>query len=174
MSWDLKSLPEAMKDRSFNPRGRIALVTHNCEGWQGAENDWHSRSYFDVKAGASCMITDITIKKRTFGQAAATATVFYEGRTLKISADRLFLINPENKFEKKAFAITGKLSKQREFYKALIKLKGGVWKNQVSNNTDVLIVGNNNRGSETTKYKKAVRLGKQIIEEADLNQLLRK
>jgi len=172
MSWDLKRVDLVLKEGKENPRGRIAIVTHNIEGWNGAPNDAYSWSYHGVKAGESVMVTNVVEVNESWTRKATYVTIFVDGRSVNVRPDKLVLVNPENQFEKKAFAITGALSKQREYYKALIKLKGGVWKNSVSNATDILIIGANNRSQETTKYKKAVRLGKRIIKESDLDQLL--
>lgn len=168
MTWDMKTLKKVLKEGYEVPKGRIAITTHTIHAWQGEESRY-SRTHVKVPAGVTVMVTDVVQSK--WGN--QYASIYYDGRTVHVDdMNKLVLVNPENKFEKKAFAITGTLTKQREFYKTLIKFKGGIWKNQVSNNTDILIVGANNRSSETTKYKKAVRLGKEIINENDLRQLL--
>lgn len=173
MSWDLKSVDVVLKEGTEEVRGRVAIVTHTIQGWQGPFDRWQGRTFYDVKVGESVMVTNIVeAKENGWGEKIKYATIFVDGHSVNVDTDKLVLIDPKNLFEKKAFAITGKLDKQREYYKALIKLKGGVWKNSMSNAVDILIIGANNRSSETTKYKKAVRLGKRIIKESDLDQLL--
>jgi len=66
------------------------------------------------------------------------------------------------------------LGKNRQFYRSLIESKGGTWKKSVSNQTNVLIVGNYRHSTRTTKYKKAMKLGIKIIDEDGLGKMLDK
>ena len=169
MSWDMKSLKLILEEGYDVPKGRIAITTHAMEAMSGDINNWRLVSRHNVPAGTILMILDLVQDK--WGR--KYASVFWEGRTIQtLKCKQLYMVNPENKFDELAFAITGTLSKQREFYKTLIKFKGGVWKNSVSNQTDVLVVGKNSHADKTSKHKKAIKLGIKIINEDELRSLL--
>ena len=166
MDWDLTGVDVALKE-GIDVRGRIAIVTHTSECRQGLGG-----TYQEIKAGESVMVTGVVESQKRNWWSPKLVTVFVDGRTVSIEPNKLVLVDPKNLFEKKAFAITGTLNYQREYYKSLIKLKGGVWKNSMSNSVDILIIGAGTRAQPTTKYKKAIKLGKRIIKENELQQLL--
>jgi len=174
MSWDMKTLKfffeEEYGGKGYStPKGRIALTMHTMEALSGDINNLRTNIKHNIPAGTVLMLLNIVLDK--WGR--KYASVFWEGRTIQIRQwEQLYGVIPENKFDKLAFAVTGTLSKQREFYKTLIKLKGGTWKNSVSSQTDILIVGKNSHTDKTSKHKKAIKLGIKIINEDELRNLL--
>lgn len=169
MNWDMKSLKQILKEEQEIPKGRMAIVTHTVHGRNGEPGS--PGAYYDsteIPAGSVVMLLDVHEDQWNNKR----AVVFWNEQRLFASPSYFFMVNPENKFGNKAFAITGTLHNQREFYKALIKFKGGIWKNSVSRKTDFLIASKSGRVTQTTKYKKAVRLGTKVISEEELGQLL--
>jgi len=70
----------------------------------------------------------------------------------------------------KTFVITGKLSKVRNEFKAVILAMNGRFSTEVNSKTDYLIVGRNNK--ETTKLIKAMEMETQIINEKEFYELI--
>ena len=69
----------------------------------------------------------------------------------------------------KTFVITGTLSTPRDEIRSLIEINGGKVSGSVSKKTDYVIVGEN----PGSKYDNAIKLGIKIINEEDLNNLLK-
>lgn len=170
MTWDMKSLDVVLKEGTESPKGRLAITTHLLHTNIGVDNFLSKGP--ELPAGTIVMIMDVITDKLRWGTRKLVKVFWNEQNLVVISPEKLFLMSPENKFDNLAFAITGTLSKQREFYKALIKFKGGIWKNAVSRQTDILVIGRTKRLAKSTKYKKAVRLGIKIVSEDELRQLL--
>lgn len=78
-------------------------------------------------------------------------------------------VSAEGKFEGKTFCITGKLSRNRSELVDYIEKNGGHVSGSVSKNTDYLI--NNDKGSSSSKNRKAIELGISIITENDFDSL---
>ena len=68
-------------------------------------------------------------------------------------------------------AITGTLSDKRVNIENKIRKEGGSIVSSVSKNTDVLLT--NQQTSSSSKFKKAVELGIDIISEDDLNNIIK-
>ena len=68
------------------------------------------------------------------------------------------------------FCITGKLSKSKKEYEALINSNGGAWSKRVSKELDYLIVADPSSGS--SKLQKAAKLGVKIIDEDDFLEMI--
>lgn len=78
-------------------------------------------------------------------------------------------VSAKGKFEGKTFCITGKLSRNRSELVDYIEKNGGHVSGSVSKNTDYLI--NNDKGSSSSKNRKAIELGISIITENDFDSL---
>lgn len=78
-------------------------------------------------------------------------------------------VSAKGKFEGKTFCITGKLSRNRSELVDYIEKNGGRVSGSVSKNTDYLI--NNDKGSSSSKNRKAIELGISIITENDFDSL---
>lgn len=78
-------------------------------------------------------------------------------------------VSAKGKFEEKTFCITGKLSRNRSELVDYIEKNGGHVSGSVSKNTDYLI--NNDKGSSSSKNRKAIELGISIITENDFDSL---
>ncbi len=85
---------------------------------------------------------------------------------IKIKALQTFGASP---LKGKTFVITGGLSKPRDVIKEELELAGAKVASSVSKKTDFLLAGE----KPGSKYKKAKELGVQIINEEELNQLLK-
>ncbi len=89
---------------------------------------------------------------------------------------QLIAANPNREEQKPSllseftFVITGTLSRPRDDYKALIESYGGKVVNTVSKNTSYLIAG---EAPGASKFNKANTLGIQILDEKELNNLIR-
>lgn len=70
----------------------------------------------------------------------------------------------------KTFVITGKLSKGRDEFKAMIEDMGGKASGSVSKKTNYLLMGSGEEGS--SKHKKAIELGTTILSEEDFWNLI--
>ena len=82
------------------------------------------------------------------------------------------MVEINNTFNGKSFVITGQLSAPRDYFKNLIRLKGGKFKSSVSKNCDYLIAGEATRSAKSTKLKKAQDVGVKIISEQDFFSLI--
>lgn len=78
-------------------------------------------------------------------------------------------VSAKGKFEGETFCITGKLSRNRSELVDYIEKNGGRVSGSVSKNTDYLI--NNDKGSSSSKNRKAIELGISIITENDFDSL---
>jgi DNA ligase (NAD+) len=97
----------------------------------------------------------------------------HNGIGVWVRGEHLAHIKVENLFRGDSFCITGQLSAPREYYKNLIKLKGGKFKTSVSGNVKYLIVGAQTRirGKKSTKHVKAEKLGIPVITEQQFYNL---
>lgn len=78
-------------------------------------------------------------------------------------------VSAKGKFEGTTFCITGKLSRNSSELVDYIEKNGGHVSGSVSKNTDYLI--NNDKGSSSSKNRKAIELGISIITENDFDSL---
>lgn len=80
-------------------------------------------------------------------------------------------INTGDKLKNKVFVITGALSKPRSEFEKMIKENGGKVSGSVSSKTTYLLAADGEESS--TKYKTAVSLGIEIINEDKFNELIK-
>lgn len=162
MTLEKISLTSAMcGTHKVNPVGKIAITTRKTDAkrtlssWAG---DW------EIPTGTPVLVVETTKQKYV--------KVIWEERTVFVSTDNLRLIEIGNKLDGVSFCITGELAAPREFFKHLIKLKGGEFKSSVSKNCDYLIIGNPSRTYKSSKLKKAQQLGIEIINEQQFFSLM--
>ena len=79
--------------------------------------------------------------------------------------------NTGDKLKNKVFVITGALSKPRSEFEKMIKENGGKVSGSVSSKTTYLLAADGEESS--TKYKTAVSLGIEIINEDKFNELIK-
>lgn len=162
MTLERMNLTAAMSPaHNVNPVGKIAITTKKTEAlktvnaWAG---DW------EVPTGTPVLVVETSKTKYV--------KVIWEERTVFLSTDNLRLIEIGNRLDGVSFCITGELAAPREFFKHLIKLKGGEFKSSVSSNCDYLIVGAATRSHRSTKLVKARQLGIKIINEQQFFSLM--
>ena len=133
--------------------------------------------------GKLTLVTKITIKLENLNisgfSAETLASLSREINANREKIDKLMtLLEPTvtkhiTKFKDgitgKTFVITGTLSKPRETFKEIITNYGGRVTGSVSSTTDYLLSGS----SPGTKYQDALRLNVRIINEQDLEKLLK-
>lgn len=150
MEIETQSLFQIMKSR--NPTGRVAITTEKTMAYSSMTG-WSDLGYIPI--GNPVLI--LQVEDKNF------VKVFWDEKTAYVNAEHLRLIEIANIFNGKKFAITGELSIPRDYYKSLIKLKGGYFNSAVSKVCDYLIIGLCYKKS--LKLKKAERLGIKIITE---------
>lgn len=169
-TWDL-STPATVftADKETNLVGALGVAIKTIDASkEEIVNGYGSTKtkFVKIPEGTVLMIMEQnSIKKRL--------KVAYEASAFWISAGDLVLLNVENNLKKAKFALTGELSKGRECYKSIIKMKGGALLSAVSRNCDYLIVGQRNSShGPTTKLKKAKQFNITVISESKLIEML--
>jgi len=151
---------------AVDPAGKVAITTQKAE-CRSSEKDphWTASTNGEIPTGTALLV--IGVGKNNF------VKVIWEEKVVFVQARHLRLVEINNTFDNKSFAITGELSVSREYFKNLIKLKGGKFKSAIAKNTDYLIVGNPTRSNgDSTKLKKALRLGIEVITEQQFFNLI--
>lgn len=149
-----------------DPTGKVAITTQKTE-CRSSEKDpyWTSPGRAEIPTGTALLV--IGVGKNNF------VKVIWEEKIVFVQARHLRLVEINNTFNNKSFAITGELSVSREYFKNLIKLKGGKFKSAIAKNTDYLIIGHPTRSNgSSTKLKKALQLGIEVITEQQFFNLI--
>lgn len=159
MSVEKQSLNKVLG--SVNPVGKVAITIQKT-GANKSPNDWSYQT--EIPTGTAVLV--LQVENKNF------VKVIWEEKMVYVNTSHLRLVEINNAFDGKSFVITGELTAPREYFKNLIKLKGGVFKSAVSGNCDYLITGNPTRSAKSTKLKKAMQLGIQIITEQQFFTLI--
>lgn len=159
MTVEKLSLNKAMS--TVNPVGKVAITTQKTGANKRADN-WSATS--EIPTGTAVLVVQVENK--------TLVKVIWEEKMVYVDTSHLRLVEISNTFDSKSFVITGELTAPREYFKNLIKLKGGVFKSAVSNNVDYLIVGDPTRSTKSAKLKRAMALGVQIITEQQFFNLI--
>ena len=161
--WDLSTVATAITaNREINLVGALGITVKISS----ASKEIDRGSFREIPEGIPLIIVEQNIARRK-------VKVMYEQGAYWINGSDIILIDVKNKLGKAKFALTGELSKGRECYKSIIKLKGGALLSAVSGKCDYLIVGHrSSQQGPTTKFKKAKQLGIQTIDESKLIKML--
>jgi len=141
--------------------GRVAITTQKTHALKSPDL-WTGRE--TIPAGTVALIIEQVDNK--------FVKIIWDEQTTFVTTDTLRLIKINNDFGGKSFAITGDLSVSRDYFKNLIKLKGGKFKSHISKYCDYLIVGSPTHSEKSTKLKKAMKLGVDIITEQQFFDLI--
>lgn len=146
---------------AVDPVGKVAITTQKT-GANKSPNDWLSHK--EIQTGTAILVLEVTNKNYV--------KAIWEDQVVFVNTSHIRLVEINNAFKGKSFVITGELTAPRDYFKNLIKLKGGVFKSAISNNCDYLIVGDPTRSAKSTKLKKAMKLGVDIISEQQFFTLI--
>lgn len=150
------------------------LVGINIDGL-GNDNSKKLIAHFGDKIETINKLFELDELSKVFSE--KTAELIYENSTrlksiieqLKNILDFQVLDTSSSKIAGLKFCITGSLSMGRDTYVDLIEKQGGIYKSSVTSDLDYLV---NNSTDDSGKNKKATELGKTIITENQLKEML--
>ena len=146
---------------SVSPVGKVAITIKPTPA-RTKINSWNYNK--EVPTGTAVLIVQVHNQNYV--------KVIWDEQVHFLDTNHLRLVEINNAFDGKSFVITGELSAPREYFKNLIKLKGGNFKSTVSKNLDYLVYGKPTRSAKSTKLQKAQKFGIKVISEQEFFRLI--
>jgi len=146
--------------------GRICVISEKTFVWDQVGSKTKNTAIGDI-----CLITKYCPREQWGGLLrVGHLEVFYDDEKRNLDLDKVILICPNKNLNLLSFVFTGKMVHERGLITTVVTLKGGKSQDQVSKNTDYLVT---NVNTQTTKYKKALKLNVPIINEKEFFRLAR-